>query len=219
MEIKNNRSLNLLWGASFNNMTLNKIVIFILIVYGLSGCSQHKHKLLDFPNTRQSFDYSCGPGAVQAVMAYYGEDFRESELITLLKTAKDEGTYIKDIVEFFHFQGFSTRVKHKMTTKELFRYIDKNIPVIVLIQAWGSEKDFNNHYKDCWNDGHFVVVIGYTEKDVLISDPALFNIGYIPVSEFVDRWHDVDEVKTYQLGIAVYGKNPKFEHEKSERIK
>jgi hypothetical protein len=29
----------------------------------------------------------------------------------------------------------------------------------------------------------------------------------------------VDEVKTYQLGIAVYGKKPKFIQEESERIK
>jgi hypothetical protein len=48
-------------------------------------------------------------------------------------------------VEFLHYQGFSTIEKHKMTTAELFRYIDKNIPVIVLIQAWGSDMDFKNH--------------------------------------------------------------------------
>ena len=198
---------------------MRKIIIVFFIASVLSGCSENKTELLDFPNTRQSLDYSCGPSAVQSVLAYYGEDFRESELIGLLKTAKDEGTYIKDIVEFLHYQGFSTKEKHNMTTDELFRYIDNNIPVIVLIQAWGSEKDFKNHYRDCWNDGHFVVVIGYTKKDVLISDPALFKAGYIPVSEFVDRWHDVDEVKTYQLGIAVYGKKPKFIQEELERIK
>ncbi len=200
-------------------LIMRKIQLFILIACGITGCSEKKVELLDFPNTRQSFEYSCGPSAVQAVMAYYGEDFRESELIALLKTSKDEGTYIKDIVAFFHYKGFSTKEKHKMTTDELFGYIDKNIPVIVLIQAWGSEKDFQNHYRDCWNDGHFVVVIGYTEKKVLISDPALFNVGYIPVAEFVDRWHDIDEVKTYQIGIAVYGKEPKFIHESLERIK
>jgi len=202
----------------FIKLNMRKILKIIFIAYVVSGCSQNKIELLDFPNTRQSFEYSCGPSAVQSILAYYGENFRESELIGLLKTAKDEGTYIKDIVEFLHYQGFTTKEKTKMTTDELFRYIDKNIPVIVLIQAWGSEKDFNNHYQNCWDDGHFVVVIGYTGKNVLISDPALFNVGYIPVSEFVDRWHDVDKVKTYQLGIAVYGKKPKFLQEELERI-
>ena len=126
---------------------MRKIIIGFFIASVFAGCSENKIELLDFPNTRQSLDYSCGPSAVQSVLAYYGEDFRESELIGLLKTAKDEGTYIKDIVEFLHYQGFSTTEKHKMTTDELFRYIDKNIPVIVLIQAWGNEKNFKNHYK------------------------------------------------------------------------
>ncbi|MEI7897362.1 MAG: C39 family peptidase [bacterium] len=198
---------------------MKTIVVFLITILGISGCSEHRSKLLDFPNTRQSFEYSCGPGAVQAVLAYYGEDFRESELIGLLKTEKNEGTYIRDIVKFLHHQGFSTKVKHRMTTAELFGYIDKEIPVIVLIQAWGDERDFRKNYKDCWNDGHFVVVIGYTDKDVLISDPALFNTGYIPIREFIDRWHDVDEVETNQVGIAVYGRQPKFVQKKLERIK
>jgi predicted double-glycine peptidase len=199
---------------------MKKLIIFIFIVYGLSGCAVNKAKLLDFPNTRQSFEYSCGPGAVQAVLAYYGEDFRESELIDLLNTDKDEGTYVKDIVKFFDLKGFSTNVKQNMTTDDLFSYIDKHIPVIVMIQAWGNEIDFKTNYKDCWNDGHFVVVIGYTNKDILFSDPALFNTGYIPISEFMNRWHDYDEgeTKTYQLGIAIYGKEAKFVHQKYERI-
>jgi hypothetical protein len=101
----------------------------------------------------------------------------------------------------------------------LFRFIDKNVPVIVLIQAWGNENDFRKNYKNCWDDGHFVVVIGYTDKNVLISDPALFTAGYIPIPEFIDRRHDIDEAKTYQLGIAVYGRKPRFNHENFERIK
>jgi uncharacterized protein len=199
---------------------MKKLTFLFLLAVLLSGCSGSKGKLLDVPNLRQTHEYSCGPGAVQAVLAYYGEDFRESELIDLMKTSKDQGTYSKDIVKFLHSQGLSATIKHKMTIEELLSYIDKNIPVIVLIQAWGNEKDFKNNYKDCWDDGHFVVVVGYTEKNILISDPAIYNTGYIPVSEFGDRWHDFDEgdTKTYHLGIPVYGKKPKFNKEEFVRI-
>jgi len=139
----------------------------------------------------------------------------------LLKTEKSEGTYTKDIVKFLHRQGLSAKIIHRMSTGQLFGYIDKGIPVITLIQAWGNESDFLKHYKDTWDDGHFVVVIGYTDKDVLISDPALYTTGYIPIAEFMDRWHDVDEgnTKTYQLGIPVYGRQPKFSHKQVERIR
>jgi hypothetical protein len=73
-----------------------------------------------------------------------------------------------------------------MTMHELFGFIDKEIPVIVLI-----------------------------------SDPALFNTGSIPISEFLDRWHDVDEgeIRTYQVGVAVYGKKPFFSHKQMERFR
>ncbi|MGB8359699.1 MAG: C39 family peptidase [Bacteroidales bacterium] len=200
---------------------MKKALILLSIVFGLSGCYINRTVVLDFPQTRQSFNYSCGPGAVQAVMAYYGENFRESELIELLKTDKNEGTLVKHITDFLNQKGFSTTVKQNMTTDELFSFIDKHIPVIVMLQAWGGEDDFENSYRDSWDDGHFAVVIGYTRKDVLLSDPALFTRGYIPVQEFIDRWHDYDEgeTKTYQLGIAVYGKEPKFVHKNYERIK
>lgn len=198
----------------------NRVAV-LLIVFILSGCSSNIVKLLDFPNTRQSYDYSCGAGAVQAVMAYYGLDFRESQLIDSLKTDKDDGTLVKDIVKFLYSQGFSADVKEYMTKTELFSYIDKDIPVIVLIQAWGKEEDFSNNYRDSWDDGHFVVAIGYTDKDVIFSDPSMFNTGYIPISEFMERWHDYDEgeTKTFHLGLAVYGREPKYTRKNLERIK
>jgi predicted double-glycine peptidase len=106
-----------------------------------------------------------------------------------------------------------------MTIDDLKHHVDRGVPVIVLIQAWGNENQFKKHYKEDWKDGHFVVVIGYTDKLILFGDPSLYNVGYIPISEFKDRWHDVDEGKTYQLGIAVFGKKPTFDREKLERIK
>jgi predicted double-glycine peptidase len=200
---------------------MKKLLLLILITVLLTGCSGRKTRILDFPSVRQTYDYSCGAGAVQAVLAYYGKDYRESQLIELLKTDKDEGTYVKDIVNFFRSEGLTTDVKQHMTKNDLYNYIDRNIPVIVLIQAWGKESDFNNHYRNTWNDGHFVVVIGYTGNDIVCSDPALFKPGYIPVQEFMDRWHDYDEgeIKTYQLGLAVYGKEPSFDLKNLERIK
>ncbi len=200
---------------------MKKLVLLLLLTTVLSGCSERIIKVLDFPNTRQSYVYSCGPGAVQAVMAYYGRDFRESQLIDLLKTDKNDGTTVKYIVNFLDSQGLKVDVKEHMTKADLFSYIDRGIPVIALIQAWGKEADFNNHYADLWDDGHFVVVIGYTRKNIICSDPALFKNGYIPIAEFMDRWHDYDEgnTKTWQMGLAVYGIKPSFERKSLERIK
>lgn len=108
---------------------------FFIIAYGISGCYISKTKLLDLPNKRKSFEYSCGSGAVQAVLAYYGKNIRESKLIGMSKTDENEGTYLRKIVAFLHLKGLSTSIKQNRTAVELFRYIDKDIPVIVLIEA------------------------------------------------------------------------------------
>jgi len=182
--------------------------------------TQDNMKLLNFPITRQSFSYSCGPDVVERTMEFYGEDFRESDLIKILKTNDEDGTYVKNIVKFFHYHGLTTETEQYMSLDTLLSYIDEKIPVITLIQAWGTEFQFKKRYVNSWEHGHFVVVIGYTDDYILISDPALYDVGYIPIHEFVTRWHDYDEnIKTYQLGIAVFGKKSTFDRDKMERIK
>jgi ABC-type bacteriocin/lantibiotic exporter with double-glycine peptidase domain len=178
--------------------------------------------ILDFPvQDRQGTKYTCGADCVQKIMEYYGEDFREMDLAYILKSDPEEGTYVRNIVEFFHHHGLKAVVKQGMTISELEGQINRNIPVIIMLQAWGNTQDFEKEYRKNWGNGHFVVVIGYNSDSILIADPALFNVGYIPKQELKSRWHDTDEneVKTYQLGISVYGKKPKFDKDKLERVK
>ena len=57
---------------AIEKFNMRKLITGFFIAYVLSGCSENKIELLDFPNTRQSLDYSCGPSAVQSVLAYIG---------------------------------------------------------------------------------------------------------------------------------------------------
>jgi len=175
-------------------------------------------KMLEIPfQDRQGTNYTCGADSVQKVLVYYGEDYREMNLAEILKSDPENGTLVKNIVDFFHSKGFKAVVKEKMTIKDLIKHIDRNIPVIIMIQAWG---DTGKDYSKDWDDGHYVVVMGYTKDKLIIADPALFTLGYIPKKELVKRWHDVDgDKKTYQLGISVFGKKPKFDMDKIEKIK
>jgi predicted double-glycine peptidase len=177
-------------------------------------------KIIDFPITRQAYSYTCGCDIVERTMEFYGENFRESDLVEILKTNEEEGTLVKNIVKFFHYHDLKTELQQDMTIDDLIKYVDKNIPVIVLIQAWGTDFKFKRKYKETWGDGHFVAVIGYTDKLLLISDPSLFNVGYIPKSEFMNRWHDIDDgLETYQLGLAVFGRKAIFDKDKLERVR
>ena len=178
--------------------------------------------ILDFPvQDRQGTPYTCGADCVQKVMEYYGEDYREMDLARILKSDPEQGTYVKNIVEFFHRQGLKAVVKQKMTIDDLMVKINRNIPVIIMLQAWGTAENSKKNYHHVWDHGHFVVVIGYTHDSILVAAPALFNTGYIPMSELKGRWHDIDEdnARTRQLGISVYGKKPLFDKDKLERVK
>lgn len=180
-------------------------------------------RLLDVPfQNRQGVSYTCGPDCVAKVMEYYGEDYPEMELAGKLQTDPEEGTYVSKIVEFFHHHGLKAVVKERMTVEDLIYRIDRHIPVIILIQAWGDDPDsIEEKYADTWVNGHYVVVIGYTDDKILIADPALYVIGFIPKDELRTRWHDFDEpgVKTHQLGISVYGRKPRYDKDKIERVK
>jgi ABC-type bacteriocin/lantibiotic exporter with double-glycine peptidase domain len=174
-------------------------------------------KIIDIPKTRQAENWSCGANVVQKICAYYGEDYREMDLVKMLKSTPDNGTDLQPIIDFFVKRKFKVEIKEHMTIAELKEYIDKDIPVILMIQAWAK----NKHEYPGWSDGHYTVCIGYTRDELLFADPSLYDIGYIPNDKLLERWHDLDvgEKKYYRLGIAVYGKKPKFDLEKIEEIK
>lgn len=173
-------------------------------------------KLLNFPSVRQSNSDRCGIDAVQGVLQYYGEDYREDELILSLRNTK---TFVADnrgsasvdnIVNLFKDKGYKID-KREMNVNDLINYLDKDIPVIILIQAWGDTSD----YSDEWLHGHYVTAIGYTKNKILFSDPSSFNTTFARYDDLMDRWHDRDDDEEYNnLGIAVYGKRPIYDKNK-----
>jgi predicted double-glycine peptidase len=63
-----------------------------------------------------------------------------------------------------------------------------------------------------------MVVIGYDDKNIYFEDPAIFGKGYIPIKEFVKRWHALDKNEIKRYGIAVWGKKL-YDYKKIIKIK
>lgn len=65
-------------------------------------------------------------------------------------------------------------------------------------------------WDNTWEDGHYVVAIGYDEKYIYFEDPSILGgIGYIPKSEFLRRWHDYDmdiTNKYIHYGMSIEGR-------------
>ncbi|MDD3262924.1 MAG: cysteine peptidase family C39 domain-containing protein [Candidatus Absconditabacteria bacterium] len=90
-------------------------------------------KLLTFPELRQFSNYDCGPCSLQAVLAYYNIDIKEGEICKRANTT-EEGTNIEDMVRIAEEEGIKC-VSKKMTIQEITKYLEKDIPVIIALQA------------------------------------------------------------------------------------
>ncbi len=101
-----------------------------------------------------------------------------------------------------------------MSLDDVKSYVKKEIPVILLLQAWFENKKTN--WVNDWSDGHYVVAIGYLKDKIIFEDPSSFKRTYLKYNELEERWHDVDSDghKYFHYGIAIYGKPKKYDRDK-----
>jgi predicted double-glycine peptidase len=139
---------------------------------------------------------------LQSILYYYGEEFREDELVQKLQPTFKEGTRYLEIAKFAQSLNFRVDVRTGMTLDDLQRLISEKKPVILLIQAW-SESPVD--YTQDWDDGHYVVAIGYDRQNIYFMDPSTIgNYTFIPIREFLDRWHDRDgQTHLHQFGMIL----------------
>jgi predicted double-glycine peptidase len=166
-------------------------------------------------NTRQSTEYSCGASALQAVLSYWGKDVDENDLMELLRTTPETGTYPEDIVRTAQELGFEADVKENLTLDDLEKSTRKGNPVIVLGQAWRSRDESANAVAEDWEDGHYIVILAVDKEYVYFEDPYLrMGKGFGPRKTFEEHWHNIggktptDTSKQMHLGIFIRGKKP-----------
>ncbi|WP_374088952.1 C39 family peptidase [Methylomicrobium lacus] len=165
--------------------------------------------------TRQSTEYSCGASSLQAVLSYWGKDLDEEDLITLLHTTPETGTYPDDIVRVALMLGFKAEVKENLTLDEVEEATAQGIPVIVLSQAWRSRQDSAASVEEDWQNGHYVVVLAVDKDYVYYEDPYVrMGKGFMPRETFARHWHHVmggdlqKGPKLIHLGIFIRGERP-----------
>jgi len=170
------------------------------------------------PMTRQSRDYTCGTAALQSVLAYYGEEFRDDELEKKLKSNAKDGTAYLEMVRFALEKSFQVDIIKEMKLERLKSDIERGLPVICLIQAWSEQSSVD--YKQDWDDGHYVVAIGFDTNNIYFMDPStLGNYAYIPIPEFLSRWHDTDgKERLENFGMVISRDPPAFKPDAIKKI-
>ena len=173
--------------------------------------------IIDLPGGRQSYDFDCGPKALQLVMGYYNVDVPYSKLMKELKSDRD-GTPVKNMIAVAERKGFQVIAETGVSIDTLKEYVDRGRPVIVLLQAWADRLIALEDWRDTDDNGHYVVVIGYEGNIIIFEDPSSFRRVWLTTEEFLLRWHDVDprtKERYDHFAMLLLGKEPniqKLEH-------
>ena len=191
-------------------------------------------KLIRLPLYRQSHNFTCGVSCVSSVLRYAGYDFdtREDRLFLELGSTPENGTNYMKIVEYLESVRldsspdkpvFSTKVisldydnsnqeanDNDGLLREIRTSLDDNHPIICAIQAWKDDADYSSRSEE---DGHYVVLIGYSKGNdgylYYFIDPSTSgSYTYLTEDEFILRWHDSLEGKSKRIGIEVSYLNP-----------
>ena len=165
--------------------------------------------------TRQITEYSCGASALQSVLSYWGREVDEAELMKLLHTTPEAGTYPEDIVRGARALGFDARAREGLTLDEVAEFTAGGNPLIALAQVWRSQSGSAPSAEEDWDNGHYIVVLGVDPDYVYFQDPYMrMSKAFVPRKTFEAHWHQVmggdleSNPKLMHLGIFVRGDKP-----------
>ena len=87
----------------------------------------------------------------------------------MLARTTHNGTSTTGILRVMQYYGLPYRAGQRMKVNELRRGIDAGFPTLVTLQAY---RETNRPYRELWDDGHWVVAIGYDKRRILFEDPS-----------------------------------------------
>ena len=158
-------------------------------------------RILEFPETRQVFNFDCGANALVSVLVFAGLEEREDRVAMLARTTHN-GTSTTGILRVMQYYGLPYRAGQRMKVNDLRRGIDAGFPTLVTLQAY---RESNRPYRELWEDGHWTVAIGHDKRRILFEDPSAFHRTWLADEELHQRWHDMDRGKRIrQWGCTVF---------------
>lgn len=128
----------------------------------------------------------CGPASLKIVLGYYGVNKTEKELAKIAGWKKGLGIDDKGIKKTAEKLGFEIVIKNNSSFKNVKKWLDKDVPVIV---SWFS-KGRNDYSESETADGHYSVVSGLDDKFIYLQDPEVGKMRKIKRHDFMRVWFD-----------------------------
>lgn len=148
--------------------------------------------MLAVPHIRQRTNYSCGPACLSMVLAFHGNAIDEQTLIRRTGATPENGLSPAGIARFLRASRYSHKQQQRMTLALLTAYIDRGWPVVVAYQAW-PHKPSQTDLGQCWDHGHYSVVVGVADNFVWLVDPSSKRKRRrVEKTAFVASWRDIE---------------------------
>ena len=146
-----------------------------------------KKRILKIKPFQETLNASmCGPASLKIVLQYYGVDVTEKELTKIAEWNKDLGIDDKGIEKTAKSFGFKVKIKNNSNFKDIEKWLDKKVPVIVNWFTRGR-KDYSDSDVA---DGHYSVVAGFDDKFIYLQDPEIGKIRKLERDDFMKVWFD-----------------------------
>jgi predicted double-glycine peptidase len=167
---------------------------------------------------KQQTNFSCGAAATLSILRYWKwETFAtvdEAELFPVLGTTIAHGTEPEPMVDHLRACGLAAEYRYgDVTVGQLERAVDAGQPPIVDLQAW---RDTNLPWRETWDAGHYVLMVGYDSERLYVMDPSVMTPGayaFLPRVELDERWHDLaglENLRLERMAIFVRGRGPRW---------
>lgn len=167
----------------------NRQILAVLIFFypGLSINDVHQSlkyywyntymRSLQVPYFKQDTEYTCGPTALQMVLAYYGMRQSEVALTEQLQTTSNEGTSIQHMLEVARRNDFFVYMNNDASLGE----------ISYLLTTYKAPSIIRYLEKD-QNEDHYAVVVGLSDTDIILNDPWHGPKTRLSRVEFERRW-------------------------------
>jgi hypothetical protein len=104
--------------------------------------------------------------------------------------------------------------EQNLSLDDLRAALDRGDTPILDIEAWPDPGTEKASWREDWDDGHYVALIGMDESYAYFMDPSSDGkYAYIALPELSDRWHDEETRHGYKwrfehLAVFIHGDRP-----------